>query len=82
MKAVINEASRVGLRIKSKPVQQAPFRVEPHSFGFKPGIDLDRMNQLADELEAELAIEHQAELYSNDADFRRFAGLRWVDPLR
>ena len=29
---------------------------------------------------AALAIEHQAELHSNDADFRRFPGLRWHDP--
>jgi toxin-antitoxin system PIN domain toxin len=27
------------------------------------------------------AIEHQAMLYSNDADFGRFAGLRWANPL-
>lgn len=31
---------------------------------------------------AALAIEYQAELHSNDADFNRFTGLRWVDPLR
>lgn len=31
---------------------------------------------------AALAIEHQAELHSNDADFRRFPGLRWHDPTR
>jgi toxin-antitoxin system PIN domain toxin len=30
---------------------------------------------------AALALEHRAELHSNDADFRRFAGLRWVNPL-
>jgi toxin-antitoxin system PIN domain toxin len=30
---------------------------------------------------AALAIEHQAELHSNDSDFRRFPGLRWVNPL-
>jgi toxin-antitoxin system PIN domain toxin len=30
---------------------------------------------------AALAIEHQAELHSNDSDFRRFPGLKWVDPL-
>jgi toxin-antitoxin system PIN domain toxin len=30
---------------------------------------------------AALAIEHQAELHSNDTDFARFSGLRWVDPL-
>jgi toxin-antitoxin system PIN domain toxin len=30
---------------------------------------------------AALAIEHQADLHSTDADFKRFAGLRWVNPL-
>ncbi len=31
---------------------------------------------------AALAIEHGAELCSRDADFSRFEGLRWSDPLR
>ncbi len=31
---------------------------------------------------AALAIEHGAELCSCDADFSRFPGLRWTDPLR
>jgi len=31
---------------------------------------------------AALAIEHQCELCSNDADFARFPGLRWRNPLR
>jgi toxin-antitoxin system PIN domain toxin len=31
---------------------------------------------------AALAVEHQAELHSNDADFARFPGLRWRNPLR
>ena len=30
---------------------------------------------------AALAIEHDCELYSTDADFGRFARLRWVNPL-
>ncbi|MGM0576049.1 MAG: type II toxin-antitoxin system VapC family toxin [Myxococcota bacterium] len=30
---------------------------------------------------AALAIEHQAELHSNDADFARFSGLVWHNPL-
>lgn len=30
---------------------------------------------------AALAIEHQAELHSTDADFGRFPGLRWINPL-
>jgi toxin-antitoxin system PIN domain toxin len=31
---------------------------------------------------AALAIEHQADLHSNDADFGRFPGLRWRNPLK
>jgi uncharacterized protein len=31
---------------------------------------------------AALAIENQGEVHSNDADFGRFPGLRWVNPLR
>lgn len=31
---------------------------------------------------AALAIEHGAEVCSGDADFARFEGLRWTDPLR
>ena len=30
---------------------------------------------------AALAIEHQAEVHSNDRDFDRFPGLRWTNPL-
>lgn len=30
---------------------------------------------------AALAIEYQAELQSNDADFARFPGLKWVNPV-
>lgn len=30
---------------------------------------------------AALAIEHQAELNTNDGDFSRFPGLRWTNPL-
>ena len=30
---------------------------------------------------AAMAIEHQAELHSTDADMARFPGLRWLNPL-
>jgi len=39
-------------------------------------------NLVTDAHLAALAIEHQAELYSNDADFSRFSGLKWRNPLR
>jgi len=36
------------------PAQPAkPPRTIPHDFGFRPGIDLDKLSQLADKLEAE-----------------------------
>lgn len=55
LKATINDALRRGLRMGGKPPRPPRFEVRPHAFGVKPGIDLDRMNQLVDELEAEEA---------------------------
>jgi hypothetical protein len=50
-KEVVNQALRAGLRADTHG-DGKPFVVEPHACGFKPGIDLDKLNQLADELEA------------------------------
>lgn len=55
LKAIVNDALRRGLSMAGRAPRPRRFRVEPHSFGVKPGIDLDRMNQLVDELEAEEA---------------------------
>ena len=55
MKAVVNEALALGLGMAGKRARTPRFEVRPHAFGFKPGVDLDRLNQLADELEAEQA---------------------------
>ena len=38
-------------------------------------------NLVTDAHLAALAIEHQAELLSNDSDFGRFSGLRWRNPI-
>ncbi len=38
-------------------------------------------NLVTDAHVASLAMEHQAEVHSNDADFGRFPGLRWRNPL-
>jgi len=53
LKSTINDAIRRGLQMAGKPPKPARFEVRPHAFGARPGIDLDRINQLADELEAE-----------------------------
>jgi hypothetical protein len=55
LKDVVNEGLRAGLGLKAKTAQVRRFEVQPHAFGFKPGIDLDRLNQIADELGAEEA---------------------------
>jgi ribbon-helix-helix CopG family protein len=52
LKAIVNEALRLGLGLAGKPVAPPRFSVRPHRFGFKPGVDLDRLNQLVDEIEA------------------------------
>jgi hypothetical protein len=51
LKVVVNEALRRGLGMQGASC--APrFRVAPRAFGFKPGVDLDRLNQLVDELDS------------------------------
>ena len=52
-KHVVNRTLRAGLGEQAKPRRHAAPKTIPHRFGFKPGIDLDKLNQLADELEAE-----------------------------
>jgi hypothetical protein len=52
LKDAVNQALRIGLAAE-EAVPRSKFRVEPHACGFKPGIDLDKLGQLADELEAE-----------------------------
>ncbi len=53
LKTVVNEALRLGLGGAGKPRRAPRFEVEPHAFGFRPGVDLDRLNQLVDEMEVE-----------------------------
>jgi hypothetical protein len=52
-KEMVNTIIRRGLA--SEQVIPAPhtIRTRPHRFGFKPGVDLDKLNQLSDELESE-----------------------------
>lgn len=52
LKAAVNQALRAGLAVEDSPAR-VPFRVAPHNFGFAPGIDLDKLGQLADQLEDE-----------------------------
>lgn len=53
LKAVVNDALRRGLRMQGKPPRPSRYKVKPYAFAFKPGIDVDRINQLVDELEVD-----------------------------
>lgn len=50
-KAIVNAALRRGLA--EEALLEPPRKVvtRPHPYGFRPGIDPDKLNQLADELE-------------------------------
>ena len=65
----------------------------PHMFMVQPGPDHLKIvtdllaatgrggNLVPDAHIAAIAIEHDAEVHTNDRDFRRFPGLRWRNPL-
>ncbi len=52
LKDAINQALRIGLETPESK-RKKPFKVEPFALGVLPGIDLDKMNQLLDQLEVE-----------------------------
>src|SRR5262245_23916590 len=52
LKAIVNEALRKGLGLAAAHGRRTRFAVRPHAFGFKPGVDLDRLNQLVDEMDS------------------------------
>jgi hypothetical protein len=53
LKATINDALRRGLQLGTRPPKRPPFKVRPQALGIQPGIDIDRLNQLVDELDAD-----------------------------
>ncbi len=53
-KAALNALLRRGLAAQEpRALRRTRFTVEPHSGGFKPGIDVAKLNQLVDQLETE-----------------------------
>ena len=49
----VNRTIRAGIGETTATRRHPAPKTISHSFGFKPGIDLDKLGQLADELEAE-----------------------------
>lgn len=52
-KATLNDVLRKGLASQHGAPPPPRFVVEPHSGGFRPGVDPGKLNQLVDQLEVE-----------------------------
>lgn len=52
-KEAVNRTIRAGLGEAAGATHHRAPKTIPHSFGFRPGIDLDKLGQLADEMEAD-----------------------------
>lgn len=53
-KQIVNETLKAGLVARAKPrPPQKPFRVRASHCGFRPGVDIGKLNRVVDELEAE-----------------------------
>ena len=51
LKQAVNDALRFALATGGGPLSTTAFQVEPHHCHQRAGIDLDKLGQLADELE-------------------------------
>jgi hypothetical protein len=60
MKNAVNTLLREGLKQQLEPLQAKRFRTKTHKLGLRPGFDPTKLNQLTDELEAEVFQEKHA----------------------
>lgn len=58
---IVNSALRRGLTSEQVIPKMRRVVTRPHDFGFRPGIDLDKLNQLSDELESDAFLARVAE---------------------
>ncbi|MGM0427911.1 MAG: type II toxin-antitoxin system VapB family antitoxin [Thermodesulfobacteriota bacterium] len=52
-RAVINEALRIGLERVEKPARQKPYQTQPHAMGLRSGRNLNNIQELLAQVEAE-----------------------------
>ncbi len=47
----VNACLRAGLSLRRTPRNAVPFRVRPHDMGLQPGVNLDKISTLLDDIE-------------------------------
>ena len=53
-KQVLNESLRLAFSLSRSSVRKLkPFRVRAHRSAFRPGVDIEKLNQLVDQLDVE-----------------------------
>lgn len=57
LKQVVNEALRRGLQMPTGSARRRAYSVKPLKLAFRPGVDTDKLNELADELENDAVVE-------------------------
>ncbi|NQU41165.1 MAG: DUF2191 domain-containing protein [Lentisphaerae bacterium] len=50
-KVTLNRVLRAGLDALRRPTRPTPYRITPKSLGLLPGVDYDKVGQLADEMD-------------------------------
>ena len=51
---VVNETLRAGMGVSTvKDAHRKPFKVRAKRCGFRPGVDVEKLNQLVDEMDVE-----------------------------
>jgi hypothetical protein len=50
-KETVNACLRAGLNLRKPARKAAPFRVRPYEMGLQPGVSLDKISTLLDQLE-------------------------------
>lgn len=54
-KQVVNEALRLGLDHMQTQPKPTPYRYKPHNMGFRPGVNLDNVQELLARVEGDEA---------------------------
>ena len=53
LKAIINEALRIGLVEVEKPLHRRPYHTQPQDMGLRKGLSLDNVHELLSQIEGE-----------------------------